>query len=233
MSRVLVIGDVHEPVSHPSYLRFTRFIRDKWRCDRVVFIGDVVDHHGISFHAKNPDCPGPRDEAAQTLRGIHKWYNAYPKAEVMIGNHDERVHRLAASVGISSNFLKPYAEAWETPGWDWKYETFIDDVHILHGTGSSGVRPAKLRAEQSCMSTVIGHVHSVGGVQYGAGPKHRLFGMDVACGVDRNAMAMAYGKNMVRKPVLGCGVLIDGEGYFEIMRCGPGEQFARRRRSNV
>lgn len=231
MSRVLVVGDIHEPVTHPSYLRFVRWVQREWATDRTVFIGDVVDFHGVSFHAKNPECPGPRDEMEQAARGIAKWYKAFPEAEVMIGNHDERVYRLAASVGIPSRFIRPYAEVWETPGWDWKFETYCDDVHYLHGTGSSGIRPAKLRAEQSCMSTVIGHVHSVGGVQFGAGPKHRLFGMDVSCGIDRKAWAMAYGRDHVRKPVLGCGVVIDGHPYFEAMKCGPGEQFARPHRT--
>lgn len=229
MSRVLVIGDIHEPVSHPSYLRFTRWVQEKWKTNRVVLIGDVVDHHGISFHAKNPNCPGPRDEMAQALRGIRKWYDVYPKAEVMIGNHDERVHRLASSVGIPAEYIKPYAEVWNTPGWDWKFDTEIDGVHFRHGTNCSGLRPAMLRAQQSCISTVLGHVHSVGGVQWGAGPHHRLFGLDVGCGIDRRAMAMAYGRDFARKPVLGCGVVIDGVGYFEPMKCSPGERFARRK----
>jgi hypothetical protein len=52
--------------------------------------------------------------------------------------------------------------------------------------------------------------------------------MDTGCGIDRKAEAMAYGRDQVRKPVLGCGVLIDGIPYYEIMPCGPGEKFGRR-----
>jgi predicted phosphodiesterase len=226
--RTLIVGDIHEPVTHPSYLRFCRHIEAKWRCNKVVLIGDVIDFHGVSFHAKNPNCPGPRDEAEQAQRGIDKWKKAFPIAEVMIGNHDERVIRLAATVGIGKKFIKDFKDAWDTPGWDWKYETVIEDTLLTHGTGSSGVRPAMLRAQQSCMNTIIGHVHSVGGIQWAAGPRHRLFGMDTGCGIDRKAEAMAYGRDQVRKPVLGCGVLIDGIPYYEIMPCGPGEKFGRR-----
>src|SRR5690606_34523333 len=127
---------------------------------------------------------------------------------VLIGNHDERVYRLAASVGIPARFLKDYSEVWNTPLWDWRFETEIDGVHYFHGTGCNGVRPALLRAQQSCMSTVIGHVHSVAGIGWMAGPKRRLFGMDVGCGVDVDSAAMAYGKHFAKKPILAAGVVI-------------------------
>lgn len=225
--RVLVIGDVHEPVAHPAYLAFCRHLRDKWKTEHTVFIGDILDFHGVSFHAKNPDCPGPKDEAEQAMIGVQRWYKAFPDAEVMIGNHDERVVRLAASVGIPSKFIRNYDEVWETPGWDWKYDTEHDAVHYFHGTGCSGQRPAFLRAQQSGMSTVMGHTHSVGGVQWMAGPKRRLFGMDTGCGVDIEAAAMAYGKHFARKPILSAGVVIDGIPYHEIMAAGRGEPFHR------
>ena len=58
MSRVLVIGDVHEPATHPAYRAFVSDLYSAWNCDRVVFIGDVVDHHCISFHKKDVDADG-------------------------------------------------------------------------------------------------------------------------------------------------------------------------------
>lgn len=225
--RVLVVGDIHEPVAHPGYLPFIQALRDKWQPERVVFIGDILDFHGVSFHAKNPDCPGPKDEAAQAMEGVQRWSRVFPDAEVMIGNHDERVPRLAASVGIPAKFLRDYSDVWGTHGWEWKYETQIDGVHYFHGTGCSGQRPSYNRAMQSGMSTVMGHTHSVGGVSWMAGPNRRQFGMDTGCGVDTRAAAMAYGKHFARKPILSAGVVIDGIPYHEIMRCDRGEPFHR------
>ena len=63
MTRVLVIGDVHEPAAHPGYLAFCQYLEDKWEPDRVVFIGDLLDMHAVSFHASEPDAPGAEDEA--------------------------------------------------------------------------------------------------------------------------------------------------------------------------
>ena len=54
MSKVLVIGDPHEPVSHPGYRRFCKDLRGKYRTNKTVIIGDICDHHAISFHAANP-----------------------------------------------------------------------------------------------------------------------------------------------------------------------------------
>jgi len=62
----------------------------------------------------------------------------------------------------------------------------------------------------------MGHVHSVAGVHWGAGPKERWFGMDCGCLVDNKAWQFAYGRHMPRKPILSCGVVLDGIPYHEI-----------------
>jgi hypothetical protein len=46
---------------------------------------------------------------------------------------------------------------------------------------------------------------------YSASDRDMIFGMNVGCGVDVDAYAMAYGKVYSKKPTLGCGVVIDGK----------------------
>ena len=58
MSRVLVISDLHEPCSRPGALKFCKDLRNKYKTNKTVFIGDVTDWHSISFHAKHPEMPG-------------------------------------------------------------------------------------------------------------------------------------------------------------------------------
>jgi len=147
----------------------------------------------------------------------------------MIGNHDERVYRLAASVNIPARFIKDYSDQWNTPRWSWLREKLIDDVMYTHGTGSGGKTPALNRATASLVSTVMGHVHSRGGIAWAAGPTTRLFGMDTGCGVDITHPAMAYGKQMISKPILSCGVVIDGHPYHEMMPHDRGETYHRSR----
>ena len=44
-SRILVIGDLHEPFCLDGYLQFCKDTYAKHNCNRVVFIGDVIDSH--------------------------------------------------------------------------------------------------------------------------------------------------------------------------------------------
>lgn len=230
MSRVLVIGDIHAPAEHPGYLDFVTEIGEQWRCDQVHFIGDIVDHHAISFHARHPDAPGPKEEYAIAVACISRWYRRFPGATVNVGNHDERTLRLAASVNIPRHYLRDYSDVWKTPGWSWHNKLTIDDVLYTHGTGCSGLHPAYNFARSCGCSVVIGHVHSVCGVQYLCGPRSRIFGVDTGCGVDKNHIAMDYGRNLIRKPIVACSVILDGvHPIVEVCPCGPGERFHRSR----
>ncbi len=227
MPRVLVIGDIHAPVSHPGYLSFCQALQAKHRCDQVVFIGDVVDWHGISFHASHPDAPGPKDEYELAAECITQWRKAFPTAKVCIGNHDERVVRVAEDAGIPSRFIRNYKETWETPDWDWAYDHVVDDVYYFHGTGCGGVHPAYNAMQKMLMSTVMGHIHSASGLKWRANPNRRIFGMDTGCGVDDRAVAFAYGRHQKIRSILSAGVVLDGIPVPEIMAAGPGERFHR------
>ena len=225
MAKVLCVGDIHEPVSHPGYLQFCKDLYDEWGCDTVVFIGDVADFQAISFHANNPQCPGATDEYILTKQQIQKWYKAFPKATVTIGNHDERVIRLAESVNIPSKFLRDYSEIWKTPGWKWQHDHIIDDVYYFHGTGNGGVHPAYNAAGKMLMSVVMGHLHARSGVQWRANPLRRIFAMDTGCGIDIDAWQFAYGKHIKIRPILSVGLVLDGIPYHEVLPCGRGEKY--------
>ena len=229
MSRVLNIGDIHNPVAHPGYLAFCQDLRDKYRCDTTMFIGDVVDWHAISFHSKHPDAPGPKDEYELSKLHIQNWYRAFPKARVCIGNHDARVVRLAEEQGIPSCLIRSFAEAWETPGWEWENNFTLDDVYYFHGIGTSGIHPAFNSMCKMLMSVVQGHIHSAGGIKWRANPVRRIFGMDTGCGIDDRAYAFAYGQDQKVRSILSAGVVIDGVPHHEIMPIGPGEKYHRSR----
>ena len=213
--RVLAVGDIHLPAEHPGYLDFVRGVRRKWRTTETVLIGDVFDWHAISFHAKSLEASTALDEFEEARKRLRHWLKAFPDAKVCIGNHDERVERLAASAGVPPQFVRSYAETWGTDGWDWQHEHHIDGVRYYHGTGLSGQRPSLRAAIASMTPTVCGHVHSQAGVAWSAGPGLSVWGMDTGCGVDSSHPAMSYGRNLLSRPVLGCGVVIDGHPYYE------------------
>jgi predicted phosphodiesterase len=229
MAKVLVVGDIHAPVVHPGYMNFCVDIYEEWDCNQVLFVGDVIDHHAISFHARNPNCPGPTDEYALAKQQIQKWYATFPKARVCIGNHDDRVIRLAESVHIPEVFLRDYKEVWGTPRWDWDHEHTIDDTYYFHGVGHSGIHPAWNAAAKMLMPVVMGHCHARAGIKWRANPKKRIFSVDVGCGIDIDAYQFAYSKHVKERPILSAAVILDGIPYHEVMPCGRKEKYHKSR----
>lgn len=223
--RVGVIGDLHASATRKHYLRFCQDMFEAWAVDQVVFIGDLADWHAISFHARHPELPGPKDEYELAFEAIQQWYNAFPKAKVCIGNHDERVFRLAASVNIPAFLIKDYHTVWQTPKWEWGYDFMLDDVYYTHGTGSRGEHPAYNMMKTLGHSVCIGHCHSAAGIKFLASKLDRRWGMDVGCGVDDSRLQFAYGKHFRRRSILSCGVVIDGHPYLELMPVGAGERY--------
>lgn len=230
MSRVGIIGDQHQPACRPGYRQFCYDIFEAWGVDTIVNIGDVVDWNAISFWTKHPDLPSPSDEHSLAKDTIRPWVKTFPKMKVTIGNHDQRVTRLAESVSIPAEFIRPYKDIWDTPGWEWEPSFIIDDVFYFHGNRRGGVNPAcnVVRKGQG-MSVVMGHVHTVGGIHWIAGPNTRWFGLDTGCGADQSHPAMRYAHDQDRRWILSCAVVIDGVPYHEIMPCGPGEKYHRSR----
>lgn len=226
MSRILVIGDLHEPVSRKGYLQFCKDMRRKWHCNKTVFIGDVVDWSAISFHASNPAAPGPDAEYKMALAGIQKWYKAFPKAIVTLGNHDARPRRVAESVNIPAKFIRDYADLWKTRKWQWVQSIIIDDVFYCHGHKKGGGKtPAWNLAHKMGISVCMGHCHTRGGINWSANPLRRWFGMDVGCGIDDKAYAFAYASEQVTRSVLSVGIVLDGTPYHEVMPCGKDEKY--------
>ena len=131
-SRVLVIGDIHAPFEKKGYLQFCKDTYKKYRCNRVVFIGDLIDSHYSSFHETDPDALGGAEELQLCVSKLSKWYKAFPIAEICIGNHDAIIMRKAFSGGIPAIWIKDFNEVLGTPKWKWVTDTYIDGVRHVH-----------------------------------------------------------------------------------------------------
>ena len=223
--RILNVGDLHLPATRKGYLQFCMDIYEAWDCDTVVFAGDVVDWHAISFHAKNPHLPGPTDEYELACVGVRRWAEAFPEAYVCIGNHDKRPSRLAKTVNIPDFMLKDYNEIWPADGWIWDYSFKLDDINFRHGKGCRGIHPAWNLMNKTQQSCSIGHCHTRAGIKWFSNDTTRKFGMDVGCGVDAKMWQFVYQEDNPVRPFLSCGVVIDGIPHLEPMPCGIGEGY--------
>ena len=209
---VLVIGDLHEPFCLDGYLEHCIETYNKYKCNEVVFIGDIIDNHASSYHETDPDGHSAGQELKMAIQRIKQWYNAFPKATVIIGNHDRLIMRKAYSSGLSKLWIKDYAEVLGTPGWNFTDSIEIDNVLYIHGEGGT----ARARVRRDLQSVVQGHLHSQAYIDWCVGAKFKLFGMQVGCGVDHRSYAMAYGKEGP-KPAIACGVILQGEIPINIM----------------
>jgi predicted phosphodiesterase len=211
-SRVLVIGDIHEPFTKEGYLEFCKEQYKKWKCNQVVFIGDIIDNHYSSYHEQDPDGKSAGDELDLAIDKIKRWYKAFPEATIIIGNHDRIVSRKVFSSGLSKKWIKNYQEVLGTPGWNFKDYHRIDDVLYIHGEGGT----ARMRIKNEFESIVQGHLHTQCYIDWVINDKARVFGMQVGCGIDYTSYAMGYAK-LGRKPAIACGVVINGRVPINII----------------
>lgn len=217
-----IIGDTHEPFCRKGYREFCYEVFNQFACGEIVHSGDEVDNHAISYHETNPNGHSASMEAELAQKNLNEWYKMFPKVKVCIGNHSALIERQAQTTGLPRKFIKSYEEIWEAPkGWKWALQWELDNVIFTHGTGSSGQNGAINRARDNRQSTVIGHIHSFGGVAYSASDRDMIFGLNVGCGIDIESYAMEYGKPFAKRPTIGCGVVIGGTvGLFVPMPLG-------------
>ena len=222
MANVLVIGDTHCPAMIDGYVPFLKKIHKKHKCTKVVHIGDLVDLASISFHPKAPSLKNSEEEFAKASKQVAKLYKAFPSVTWLIGNHDALTERQAGEVGLPLTVLKDYSELGGVHNWDVipRFGSVeIDGVMYQHGDrGLGGAMAASRNAKAEYCSVVQGHLHAQAGVVYNANQRICTFGMQVGCGVDHRVEAMSYGKKYNQKPIVGCGVVLNGKtAIFEPM----------------
>lgn len=201
---ILVIGDLHEPFCLDGYLEFCVEQYKTYNCNQVIFIGDILDNHAFSYHEPDPDGMSAGMELQESIKKISKWYDAFPYADVCIGNHDRLAARKSFTGGIPKAWLKTYNEVLGTPNWNWVESIVYDNVLYEHGEGGQ----AKTKAKNNLMSSVCGHTHTEAYSLWYVGKRYRIFATQVGCGVDSKTYAAAYAKNF-KKQAIGCAVVLN------------------------
>lgn len=210
--RILVISDLHCPYQHKDAVRFLAAIKKKYKPTRVILSGDEADMHAISFHDHDADLDSPGKELEKCIKALKPIYKLFPVAEVLESNHGSLVLRKALAHGLSRKFFKSPGEILQAPkGWTWHFEIFtvLPTGFPCYFHHSKGVN-AKKNSQAMGSSFVMGHHHEQMDISYWGNPNALLFGMTVGCLVDAKSLAMAYNKNNLKRPVIGCAVIIDG-----------------------
>lgn len=212
---VLTISDLHHPFANKQALAFLRKLKAKYKPDKVVCLGDEIDAHAMSQFSKEPDAPGADDELGRAIKNLRPLYDLFPNVLVCNSNHPARIWKRAAEKGIPSRCLQPMRVIIDAPKeWVWADQHAVGGVLFNHGDGFSGRNAALDAAITWRQSCVIAHVHAWAGVQWSAGPRNRIFGMNAGCLVDPDAPAFRYAKHNRHRSMLGTGVVLDGIPHF-------------------
>jgi predicted phosphodiesterase/NTP pyrophosphatase (non-canonical NTP hydrolase) len=166
MAIVGIIGDTHVPYELEGYLEFCQNVFSAYGVDTVVHIGDLIDHHSLSFHQSEPMLKGAHCERIDARERLQEWYKAFPKLTLIHGNHDLIPQRQLKNIGMDAEvWMKPLKDVYEMPkGWVLEDEIEIDDVLYHHGHTALGVNGFRKDAEMRMQSTVTGHNHSNAGI---------------------------------------------------------------------
>lgn len=206
VGNVLIIGDLHAPFILPGYLEWCKKLEQEYKTTKIIFIGDLIDGHSWSYHESDVDGMGVGDELEAAKKQLALAYKLFPNADVCLGNHDLLIARKAKTAGLSKHFIKDFKDVIEAPkGWNFAEEYTYDNVRYIHGS----IGNAFIRAKDSRISTVQGHLHSQSFVQYSVSEKDAIFGLQIGCGLDHTKYAFEYAKPMTKKPVISAGLVLE------------------------
>lgn len=209
---VLVISDLHIPYHHRDSLAFLKMIKDTYKPDTVVNIGDEVDKHAMSFHDSDPDLPSAGDELKLAQRKLKDFYTLFPKMYLVDSNHGSLAYRKAKHHGMPRDYFKDYNEVLKAPkGWVWKDELILNCAGTYVMFRHQFKKNPLICAQQMAMSVVQGHFHEDFNIQYVSSPNKLLWAMTVGCLIDKQSLAFTYNKTNYKRPIIGCGIIIEGQ----------------------
>lgn len=213
---VLIISDLQAPFEHKDTVKFLTWMKKKYKPTKVVCIGDEIDFHAISKYAKDPDGYGAGNELKTAVEHLQPIYKLFPNVMCCTSNHTDRPYIRAFEAGLPRSIVKDIRDILQAPeGWEWRDKWVIDNVSYIHGHGHNGGQSAiQQLATKYPTSVVFGHVHAHAGLYYRATDCDLKFAMNVGCMINTKAYAFVYGKHMITKPILGCGIVHKGLPTF-------------------
>lgn len=211
-ARILVISDLHQPYGHSDTVAFLKAIKTKYKPDRVIFTGDEIDAHSLSFHEHNPDLLSPSDELQTAINRLQPLYRLFPEADIMESNHGSMVYRKGVFHGLPRHVFKSYRDVLEAPkGWRWHPHMVLrlsngQHTYFCHSKGSDILKVSQAMG----MSVVQGHSHERFEIRYWANSLGLYWGMHVGCLVDDDSLAFNYNKVNLKRPLIGSAMIING-----------------------
>lgn len=212
MDNCLIISDTHFPYHHKDTFAFLEQAAYVYDCKVIKHTGDVVDNHSGSYHDVEYGTLDAEAEFMSARACVQQLNELFPKMDVVIGNHDAIPSRKAKSAGLGQENIKTYNDLYDV-NWNWQDKHFFDIAKgkqclLVHTMSTSTLNNAKSHSHCS----IQGHHHASFGLEYFTDTNMIRWSMTVGCLVDLHHPAFNYASGATTKrPVLGCGAIIDGE----------------------
>lgn len=212
MKNTLIISDCHFPYHHPDTFDFLEQAAYVYDLEIIKHTGDIVDNHSGSYHDVEYGTLSAEEEHAQAYDCVQRLYKMFPKMDIVIGNHDAIPERKAKTAGLGVNVIKSYNQLYDTD-WNWQDKHFFNinkdtECLLVHTMSTNTLNNAKSHSHCS----IQGHHHSSFGIEYFTDLNMIRWSMTVGCLVDIKSPAFNYASGAtMKRPVIGCGAIIDGE----------------------
>jgi hypothetical protein len=159
------------------------------------------------------------DEMLKSREVVKELEKLFPNMIIVGSNHGDLPLRKAFAAGIPGSFIKSYNDIYGAgKGWQFVDDLMITDkdqsIYVAHGISKDAGRLAQQRA----VNHVCGHYHCQFKISYISNPRDLLWGMNTGCLIDPKALAFAYNKLQLTRPVIGTGLSVNGQPILEPMK---------------
>jgi predicted MPP superfamily phosphohydrolase len=211
--RILTISDQHMPYNHPDMFAFLKAIKTKYNPTLVINGGDEVDAHALSFHDSDADLPSAGDELELAIKGLKKLEAMFPNMILLDSNHGSLAVRKFKFHGIPMKYLATPQQIYGVSDkWQWTNDLSVklpngQDCYFCHGISKSGIKLAQQRGT----NVVQFHYHTDFRIDYVGNPSNLLFSLQSGCLINTKALAFAYDKLNLNRPIIGTSMIIDSK----------------------
>ena len=209
---IYCLSDPHFPYHHVDSFAFHKAVKKKYRPDKIICLGDELDNHKGSFHEHIPDLPSWEDELQKGIDCIHELEAIFPKMDVLESNHGSLWFRKASAAGLPRRLLRSYEEVLGTKQWKWHFDLIVkmsngQPVYFHHSKSVNCLKTSQSMG----MCAVQGHHHNLFSIQYWATPLGLYWALQLSCMADKDSLAQSYGKNNLQRPIVGNGIILNGQ----------------------
>lgn len=210
---ILLISDQHAPYQHADMFKFLAAIKSKYKPTLVINGGDEIDFHSVSFHDHDSDLPSAGDELQLATAILKQLEKMFPTMILLDSNHGSLGIRKMKHHGIPLKLLATPQQIYGvSTKWQWVNDITVtlpngQPLYLCHGMTKQGIKLAAQRGTNVAQF----HFHTEFRIDYIGNPNSLLWSIQCGCLIDRKALAFAYDKLNLNRPIIGCAIILDSK----------------------